>query len=388
MTIAIDARDICRGDGSRGAGIGHYTWEAARALAAVSPHPIVVAVPAAFSRRDEEELTGAGAQAGGVTVMRAGGGRVPFFGRHVAFPLRLAFERPDVLWCPSGEAPLGWRGATAITVHDLSVYEHPEWFPDGGRGNLSRRYVFPRSVRHAASIIAVSESTRASLAERFPEAAGKTAIVHEGVALPPGFARAPGPDDLLLSIGTVEPRKNYLAAMAALDGYLRRRPDRAPHTRYVIAGAIGWKSEETLAAVDEMNAAWRKKAPKGVVQVLGQVTEQEKWSLLSRASALLLPSWHEGFGLPALEAMAAGVPLIASTGGALPEVVGDAGLLVAPDDVDAMSLALAQCLLLPDGTRELVEEGKRRAATFTWERAARETLAVLEGATVSSGGTR
>jgi len=70
--------------------------------------------------------------------------------------------------------------------------------------------------------------------------------------------------------------------------------------------------------------------------------------------------------------------VIASTGGALPEVVGDAGILVAPDDHEAMSLALAQCLLLPDGTKELVEEGKRRAAAFTWERAARETLNVLE----------
>lgn len=380
MTIAIDARDICRSDGSRGAGIGHYTWEIVRALAAISPHPLVVAVPAAFSRRDEDVLREAGGrrQEGGVKVIRVSKGKLPFVGRHVLVPLRLAFEKPDVLFCPSGEAPLGWLGKTVVTVHDLSVYEHPEWFPEGDRGNWSRRVIFPRSVARASAIVAVSESTRASLVARFPEAAGKTVVVHEGVALPAGFARAPGPDDLVLSIGTVEPRKNYPTAIRALDAYLRRVPDRATTTRYVIAGAIGWKGDEALRAADEANAAWRAHAPDGLVKALGSVSEQEKWSLLSRASALLLPSWHEGFGLPALEAMAAGVPVIASAAGALPEVVGDAGMLVDPADADAMSLALAQCLLLPDGTKELVEEGRRRAAAFTWERAARETLDVLE----------
>lgn len=381
MTIAIDARDICRGDGSRGAGIGHYAWEIVRALAATCPHPLVVAVPAAFSRRDEEELKAGRPQAdkaSSIKVIRAGKGKVPFVGRHVALPLRLAFEKPDVLFCPSGEAPLGWLGKSVVTVHDLAVYEHPEWFPEGDRGNWSRRVIFPRSVARASAIVAVSESTRASLVARFPEAAGKTVVVHEGVTLPAGFARAPGPDDLVLSIGTVEPRKNYPTAIRALDAYLRRVPDRAATTRYVIAGAVGWKGDEALRAADEANAAWRAHAPDGLVKALGSVSEQEKWSLLSRASVLLIPSWHEGFGLPALEAMAAGVPVIASAAGALPEVVGDAGMLVDPADAGAMSLALAQCLLLPDGTRELVEEGKRRAAAFTWERAAGETLAVLE----------
>ncbi|TAK03277.1 glycosyltransferase family 1 protein [Patescibacteria group bacterium] len=381
MTIAIDARDICALDGSRGAGIGHYTWSIVRALCALTSHPLVVAVPAAFSRREEEELKAVRPQADkatGLRVVRMGRRRLPFVGRHLVTPIRLMMERPDLLFCPSGEAPLGWRGPSVVTVHDLSVYDHPDWFPEGDRDNWSRRLIFPRSVRRAAAVIAVSRATRASLAARFPESSGKTVVIHEGVSLPDAFARASQPDDLVLSIGTVEPRKNYATAIRAFDAYLRRCPDRAAGSRYVIAGAIGWKAEDTLAAADAVNEAWRAHAPDGLVRVLGAVTEQEKWSLLARAGALLIPSWHEGFGLPALEAMAAGVPVIASTGGALPEVVGDAGILVAPDDAEAMSLALAQCLLLPDGTKELVEEGKRRAAAFTWERAARETLKVLE----------
>ena len=104
-----------------------------------------------------------------------GKAQVPFFGRHLMAPLRLTLANPDVLFCPSGEMPLLWRGKAVVTVHDLSVYEHPEWFPDADRDNWSRRVIFPQSVRRASAVIAVSEATRASLVSRFPDTAGKYA---------------------------------------------------------------------------------------------------------------------------------------------------------------------------------------------------------------------
>jgi glycosyltransferase involved in cell wall biosynthesis len=110
---------------------------------------------------------------------------------------------------------------------------------------------------------------------------------------------------------------------------------------------------------------------------LGPVTEEEKWQLLARAACLLYPSFDEGFGLPVLEAMAVGTPVIASNRGALPEVGGDAAMYVEPQDTEAMSFALTQCLLVPEGTRVLKELGLKRASEFTWDRAARETMKIL-----------
>src|SRR3989344_2575443 len=234
MTIAIDARDICASDGSRGAGIGHYTWSITRAMAALGSRRLVVAVPAAFSKRDEKELTGCGR----VRVIRLPAMRARFLSRHAFLPSRIALAGVDVLFCPSGEIPLFWRGKAVIAVHDLSVYEHPEWFPDGDRGNWSRRTVFPKSVRAASAVIAVSEDTKRSVARMFPDAERKTTVVYEGGELPEGVVRIEGGEDLVLSIGTVEPRKNYATSASAFDRYLRRRPERARTTRYFIVGSI------------------------------------------------------------------------------------------------------------------------------------------------------
>lgn len=384
MRIAIDGTTLCAPDGSRGAGIEHYSWSIIRALLeAGKEHEFFISTPPSLNRVRRQELADTTTR---VTLLPSWGPKISFLSRHVLLPLRFLLRRPDVLFCPIGQIPLGWRGRSVITVHDLAIYEHPEWFP--GEQSFSTRVVVPRSLERASQIIAVSSATQQKLHEFMPATAGRVHVVHEGVNLSEAYealkgadatsARFPFDRDFVLFLGTIEPRKNLHNAFRAFHAFLQERPEQASLVRFIVAGKKGWHTREIEQELVTINHAWREVEPNGVIQFLGPVTEEEKWNLLARASCLFYPSWDEGFGLPLLEAMAVGTPTIASNRGALPEVGGDAAVYVDPDDVEAMSFALTQCLLIPEGVREIRELGIKRAAEFSWDRAAQETLGVLE----------
>ena len=320
--------------------------------------------------------------------------RVPFLTRHVNLPLVATMKMIDVLFCPANQSPLGWTGKTVVTVHDLTIYEHPEWFPKS-KLDFAARVLVPRSLRRADAIVAVSEATKKQIGRVFPDVADKVVVVYPGTALhvsPPhreegsAFATASGENsgvvvatsDTILFLGTLEPRKNLVNALAAFDAFLRMHRDRAATTRFVIAGGIGWNAEPILEAISQTNDAWRSIAGGNVVRQIGYVTEEEKANLYAQASCFFFPSWEEGFGLPVLEAMAAGVPVITSNRGALPEVGGDAVIYVEPDDAEQMAFAIAQCVMMPEAMQEMVAAAKLRAAEFTWERCAREILEIFE----------
>ncbi len=385
MRIAIDATSICTPDGARGAGIGHYTYEAVRALLeASSRHTYLVFVPSSF-RRDDEAVLLRGVR--WAKVIRLPVLRVPGLARHVWLPLLARLRRCELLWAPAGELPLAWKGRSVITVHDVAVFTHPEWFRDEDRGNLSRRWIFPRSVEKATTIVTVSAFTQSELERVFPAAIGKTLVIHEGVALSQDVS-TPTPEqrerwglseDTVLILGTIEPRKNLERALLAFDNYLQMHTDRAAVTRCILAGGKGWKSDGVFAEIERVNAAWRTEVPNGVVKWIGYVSEEEKWAVLAQASVLLYPSLEEGFGLPALEAMACGTTVIASDRGSLPEVTGDAAMQVNPEDVDVISLALSQALLMSDALKELRQAGLKQAAKFTWRKTAEGLLRVFEG---------
>jgi len=387
MRIGIDGTTICDATGGRGAGIEHYTWSILFAMAKAAPtHEFVVAVPSHFSPISQRSFS----SLKNIRFIRPMLVRVPFFSRHVGIPTRMRFAGVDVLFAPAGQVPLGWRGKSVVVVHDLSIYAHPEWFPDEKAKNFSTKVVVPRSMQRAEKIIAVSEFTKSQIKQFFPEVEDNIHVVAEGVWVPEGVSQkdfgeycAPDhhiADDVVLSISTLEPRKNLEVAIHAFDRFLTMHPDRAKTTRYVIAGKQGWKAEGIQNAIQDVNTKWRDVARDGVALPFGYVSEEEKWHLLHQASVLLFPSWEEGFGLPILEAQAVGTPVIAGARGALPEVGGDAALYVEPDDIEGMALAIAQCILLPEAVRSLSEEGKRHAAKFTWSRAAKETLKVIEAA--------
>lgn len=293
---------------------------------------------------------------------------------HARLSWELLCHPVSALFVPAHVVPLLHPRRTAVTIHDLGYLHLPETHPDWSRRSLdwSTRW----SVRAARSVIAVSGATRDDLVASLHVPARKIAVVHHGVraglrrppadAIAATLARLGIAAPYLLFLGTVQPRKNLarlIEAFRVVDAGL-------PH-RLVVAGRLGWLTEPITAAVAARGLTGR-------VHFAGYVPDDDLPALYAGAAAFVLPSLYEGFGMPALEAMACGVPVIASATTSLPEIVGDAGVLIDPLDTTALARAMI-AVVTDDALRaRLIAAGLRRAASFTWERCARETLDVIE----------
>jgi len=296
---------------------------------------------------------------------------------HLRLSWAMARDRPDVLFVPAHVVPIVHPRATVVTIHDLGYLR----FPDAHTAS-SRRYLdwsTRWSVRAARRVIAVSGATRDDLVTMLKMPQDKITVVHHGVR--PADARLPDAavramlDRLgiarpyVLFLGTVQPRKNLGRLIRAF----RQVVDAGlPHT-LVIAGRMGWLAEPIRAEVTARGLTDR-------VHFAGYVADGDLPALYTGADAFAFPSLYEGFGMPALEALSYGVPVVASKTTSLPEIVGDAGLLVDPEDEAAMGAALVRILTDNDLRARLSLAGPEQAARFSWGRCARETLAVLEGA--------
>jgi glycosyltransferase involved in cell wall biosynthesis len=294
--------------------------------------------------------------------------------------LELLRDRFDVLHSPDFIPParLGRRWARVITVHDLAFLRYPELLT-----NESRRYYgqIGRAVDAAERIIAVSEATRRDLLELVSAtAAPRIVVIPEGVE--PAFRRLDrqaatrqvaeafglaGP--FFLFVGTREPRKN-LARLLRAFGQFWAQADQ-PDVTMAIAGSRGWLDDDVEKAAEALGPRCR---------LLGRVEQPDLVALYNAAVALIFVSLYEGFGLPALEAMACGCPVLASSTSSLPELVGDAGFLVDPLDEDAIAAALARISADPQLRAELSARGQERAGQFTWETVGRQTAEVYRQA--------
>ncbi|MFW5691505.1 MAG: glycosyltransferase family 4 protein, partial [Chloroflexota bacterium] len=261
------------------------------------------------------------------------------------------------------------RGARrhVITVHDLTFLHYPQH-----KDRAARRYYNDQiawAVRRADHILAVSEATRQDLITMLSVPADRITVQPHGVdpRYQPQSVEAVRllglPNTYLLHVGTLEPRKNI---PALLDAYTRL-DDPPP---LVLAGQVGWLFDETLARIKQMQADH---VP---VILRDDIADAALPALYSGALALVIPSFYEGFGLPALEAMACGTPVIASNTSSLPEVVGDAGRLIDPQDVEALAGALRVATTDAGWRGEASTRGLARAAAFTWARSARIALDV------------
>ncbi len=300
----------------------------------------------------------------------------------LAQPVALARRRPDLLHALAYVAPAAWPGPTVVTVLDLSFILYPERFRP-----LNRLYlrVFTRlSARRARRVIAISESTRRDAERLLGLPAGKVQTVYCGVdaAFQPqsagrtaAFRRSKGlPERFVLFLGTLEPRKNIVGL---LDAYADARA-RGATPPLVIAGAKGWYYDEVFRRVEALGL-------RESVHFAGFAPAQELPLWYSAAEVFVYPSLYEGFGLPVLEAMACGTPVITSDCSSLPEVVGSAGVTVSPTDRLALAEALRQLLDDEERRAALGEQGRLRAARFSWERAAAETVAVYRQALGQEG---
>ncbi|MEX1158960.1 MAG: glycosyltransferase family 1 protein [Thermomicrobiales bacterium] len=294
---------------------------------------------------------------------------------HLGLSMAMRRDRPAALFVPSHVIPMIHPPASVVTVHDLGFLPEPEAHPPGTRRmlNLTTRW----NARVARRVIAISGQTRDDLVQRYGVDPDKISVVHSGldharfrvidradvlkVTLRHGID---GPYVFFLS--TVQPRKNVVRlveAFEALDD---------PELTLVIAGAAGWLSARIEDRIANSPVSTH-------IRRLGHVADADVPALYNGARVFALPSLYEGFGMGVLEAMACGCPVVTSNRSSLPEVAGDAAILVDPFDVASIRDGILRALSEPE-RKQLIGAGLARAQAFSWERTASWTLAVIDRA--------
>jgi glycosyltransferase involved in cell wall biosynthesis len=355
----------------RFSGIVRYTHELTRALSARLPGQLTV-----FVTRAADDLDG-------LALERV---RAPFptpneyaraIWEQLIVPLQVRRLHPDVYHSPNYILPLTLRCPTVVTIHDLAFLDRSV---HRLRSHLYLSVLAGHAIRRANRVICVSNFTRDRLVARFPSARDRVRVVSEGVG--PGFRPAALADveafrdrhrldaPYVLFVGTLEPRKNLPRLIGAFARAVREGG--FPHL-LVVAGAGGWKEGPVWQAHRESPLRDR-------IRFVGYLDEAELPAAYSGADVFAYPSLEEGFGLPALEAMACGTPVLTSDGSSLPEVVGDAAVQADPRDESALAAALAGLLGDPRRREALSAAGRRRARRFAWDAVAEQTLAVYREA--------
>jgi glycosyltransferase involved in cell wall biosynthesis len=249
-----------------------------------------------------------------------------------------------------------------ITIHDLTYKRYPELVQKETLENLERQML--REIALADAIVCVSESTRRELLHFYEVDRSRAVAIHSGLGKPATSEAFEGlPSRYILFVSTIEPRKDL---GTLLDAYERLRDRGVYDGSLVVVGRVGWKSQELVSRL----------RGRGIVH-LDYVRAAQLATIYERAEVFVFPSLYEGFGFPLLEAMARGVPSIAAKSSSLPEIGGDAALYFEPRDVDGLVAQLTHVLSDATLRDDLARRGKERAASFRWERAAKETLAVF-----------
>jgi len=302
----------------------------------------------------------------------------------VRIPLTLSRElrrRPvDVLHVQYTAPPLA-PCPVVVTIHDLSFEHLPETFKR--RSRLQLRLTVRRTARQAAQIITDSEYSRQDISKTYGIAADRIMVAH--AAAPARFSPVTIPTELkkvrdnygikrdyILSLGSIQPRKNLVRLIEAYSLLRQSRPE-VKLPQLVLAGKRGWLDNETLKAA-------QRNIRDGDIVFTGYVAEQDLPALYSSAKCFVYPSYFEGFGLPILEAMQCGVPVIAGDRTSIPEIVADAGLLFDPFDTNALVEALQRLLDDDELSAALCAKGLARAAQFSWRETAQLTLQAYQQA--------
>jgi glycosyltransferase involved in cell wall biosynthesis len=370
MRISLDAIPLA----APRTGVGHYTFELARQLALlapqddfelVSPFPLAASIPVQTPQDLPDNLR--------VVHAKVNALRRRWFA--VGLPLYLRQQESDLFHGTNYEVPLWGKCPTVLTIHDLSLFlhanTHEERLVKRGRRRL------PLMARAASRIITPSESVKREVAEHLRIEPSKIVSIPEA----PRDIFRPLPveetielrrrlhieDDFILFVGTIEPRKNLLTLCKAFEETLRST-EHCP--QLVIAGKEGWLTNELFAYV-------KKSGIENRLRFTGYLTDEELRALYSSCRVFVYPSLYEGFGLPPLEAMACGAPVIASRIPSIVEAVGsDAARLISPTDVQAFARSIVEILNNENERRQLSLIGQERASAFSWEKTARATLAV------------
>ena len=280
--------------------------------------------------------------------------------------------RGRLLWSPNNTGPLA-VSKQVCTIHDLIPLDHPEWF--NRRFASWYAWLLPRLARRVRHIVAISDFTRQRVMDLLRVPASRITVIHNGVdgrffrRGPEEIARMRAaldlpPGEYVLCVGSLEPRKN-LARL--LDGWLMAQECVDREIYLLVAGSRGSSLVFGSCAIPSV--------PR--VHFSGYVPDEYLPALYSGALVMAYPSLYEGFGLPPLEAMACGTPVVTSRTSSLPEVVGDKAILIDPEDSISIAAALVRVLSSPEMRKDLRQAGLRRAAQFTWDATAKRTFDLL-----------
>lgn len=369
MRLAVDATSLI----GRRTGVGTFTTEVLRRL----PRPDLEVAAFAVTRRGAAALMDQ--LPPGVDARRR-----PM----VARPLRMAWRRfdgpviehwtgpTDVVWGPNFVVPPARSAAEVVTVHDLTCIHFPEMCTSD---TLQVPGLLRRAIDRGAWVHTVSQAVADDVVAIFGADPSRVVTVHNGAPplqdtdrverLAAEGRRLAGGDDYLAFIGTLEPRKDIVSLITAFDRLAEARPT----LRLVIAGPDGWGAD----AVSEMIG---RSPDRSRIIRTGWISDHDRDALLAGAAAFVYPSLLEGFGLPPLEAMALGTPVVATSVGALPEVLGDAARWCTARDPESLSEAIATVIDDEDEARRLTDAGRSRVQDFSWDRTADQLVALFDRA--------
>lgn len=369
MRIAVDARPLSVPT----TGISRYTHELLARLTACQRHewflysyqPVTTLAAGADDTHGRANLHLRHSQ-------RTPRGMSTLFAQWV-FPRWAQRDAVEVFWSPRHHLPLLLPPAIrqVVTIHDLVWREHPATMM---RLNAAlERHLMPRSIARADRILTVSQATADALRAAFPVADSAITVTPLAAFAGPRNADAAPPSPMggrpyILFVGTLEPRKNLARALRAFASIVQQG---ITSHHFCLAGGGGWGRQDVASLARDLGI-------EDYVHALGRVTDEQLQSCYAHADILLMPSLYEGFGLPLLEAMCHGVPVITSNVASMPEVAGKGGLLVDPLSEQAIAAALVQLTQDRPLHRRKSEQAVLQAGQFSWERCADQTLAVIE----------
>jgi len=373
MKIGIDCRKIFDPINNKGAGIERYTFNLVKNLLSIDEkNEYVLFLPYKFPQaaidliKPNEER---------IKIVKIKTGKIPFISRHLIFSLTLYKQHLDLMLFPANIIPLGYQKRSFLFIHDLIIYKNPEWFPRGQF--FVKKIVVPQSIKKAEKIFAISQATKKELQDIFNVADKKIEIIYPSVdivpeAEEPEIEKIKQKFDLekryLFFVGTLEPRKNLVNLIQAFQKVVSEIND----VDLYLAGHVGWHYEKIIMAA-------KKKQLESNIKFLGSITNAEKMILMKNCNLFVFLSYDEGFGMPVLEAMKIGVPVVTSGRGGLSELISDKRQIADPENINEIADKIKNLLLDQELRKNIIEKQRKWAENFSWRISVQKLLKIIQG---------